>query len=679
MSHSQLSTKEVLPFTQSENSPQALENNKQTADKYLDYYDNLGSFMIKDLDSGVSYDAREEKKIEEINSKYDVITPVAEQGQTKAWNDYWRQIKRMKEDFFDCVQMGDLIGLREILDKQNVPFTVDIKWHDEWTPIHYACNEGHADILQYLISKGADLKAKTSFDYTVLHLGSIRGSHECIKIILENDSSFINEQDKEFNTPLHYACKYGFNKIVELLLNYDVDMTIKNHIGNTPCEELQNFDIYQLISQKAAEKGINSENLIRKDMYNRTFFNNNIMRNSRQDHVSKLLRLTKNFDHNSIIKPSENVKEEKPNQGAAIVEHFKKLAKNQLQFKQVELQQESSSKNSVGPNDFTIVETLGKGAFGQVFLVQKKDDKLFFAMKVLQKERILGKNILKYALTERNVLSVMQHPFIVSLKYAFQTKNKLYLVMDYCPGGDLDNLLFRKGRIPEPIAKIYICEIILALEALHNSNIVFRDLKPSNVVLDKDGHACITDFGLAKQGMQRGDITKSFCGSLAYLPPEMLNKTGHTQSLDWYLLGVLMYELLEGMPPYYSDNKQKLFDNIRNAPLKMPKQASDAAKSLLKGLLSKDPIQRLGSKGAEEVKSHPFFRDVNWEDVYNKKLLPPVPKKPPIQLEGKEDNLIKVTISLEQQKGDNNEPNFVNSWDFNIKNYSLQSPTLPKN
>ncbi|KAL4474754.1 hypothetical protein ABPG74_001450 [Tetrahymena malaccensis] len=610
MSNSEISTKEVLPFIQSENSPLGLENNKQAADQYLDYYDNLGSFMIKDLDSGVSYDAREEKKIEEINSKYDVITPVAEQSQTKAWNDYWRQIKRLKEDFFDCVQMGDLIGLKEILDKQNVPFTADIKWHDEWTPIHYACNEGHADIVQYLITKGADLKAKTSFDYTVLHLGSIRGSHECIKIILENDSSFINEQDKEFNTPLHYACKYGFIKIVELLLNYNVDMTIKNHIGNTPCEELQNFDIYQLISQKAAEKGINSENLIRKDMYNRTFFNNNIMRNSRQDHVSKLLRLTKNFDPHSIIKPSENIKEEKPSQGAAIVEHFKKLAKNQLQFKQVEVQQENQSKNSVGPNDFTIIETLGKGAFGQVFLVQKKDDKLFFAMKVLQKERILGKNILKYALTERNVLSVMQHPFIVSLKYAFQTKNKLYLVMDYCPGGD---------------------------------------------------------------------ITKSFCGSLAYLPPEMLNKTGHTQSLDWYLLGVLMYELLEGMPPYYSDNKQKLFDNIRNAPLKMPKQASDAAKNLLKGLLSKDPIQRLGSKGADEVKNHPFFRDISWEDVYNKKLLPPVPKKPPIQLEGKEDNLIKVTISQEQQKGDNNEPNFVNSWDFNIKNYQAQSPTLPKN
>ncbi len=163
---------------------------------------------------------------------------------------------------------------------------------------------------------------------------------------------------------------------------------------------------------------------------------------------------------------------------------------------------------------------------------------------------------MRYVKTERNVLSTVQHPFIVGLNFAFQTKSKLFLMLDFCPGGDLGKLIQKQGRIKEERARLYLAEIILAIEHLHSRNIIYRDLKPDNIVLDDEGHARLTDLGLAKEGVN--DInsgTKSFCGSNAYLSPEMLKKAGHGKSVDIYLLGVLLYEMLIGKTPYYSENK----------------------------------------------------------------------------------------------------------------------------
>jgi len=168
----------------------------------------------------------------------------------------------------------------------------------------------------------------------------------------------------------------------------------------------------------------------------------------------------------------------------------------------------------------------------------------------------MGNNYIKYAMTERNVLSYTHHPFIVRLNYAFQTKNKLYLILDYCPGGDLGKYLLRTGQLDENVARIYIAEIVLAIQYLHRREIIFRDLKPDNIVVDEDGHCKLTDFGLSKEGIDDNISASSFCGSLAYLAPEMLSRKGHGKSVDWYLLGVLLYEMLVGKTPYYSTNKE---------------------------------------------------------------------------------------------------------------------------
>ena len=237
--------------------------------------------------------------------------------------------------------------------------------------------------------------------------------------------------------------------------------------------------------------------------------------------------------------------------------------------------------------------------------------------------------MVRYAKTERDVLSYMRHPFIVNLNYAFQTKTKLFLILDFCPGGDLGKLISREKRLTEDRSRLYIAEIILALQDLHKRDIIYRDLKPDNVVLDDDGHALLTDFGLSKEGvLEVSKGAKSFCGSIAYLAPEMLRRVGHGKSVDWYLLGVLLYEMLVGSPPYFSGNKDELFHNIINGPLKLPKSISTEAKNLMVSLLNRNPTRRLGSgpDGALEIMKHPFFDSINWDNVHYKRTSPPKPR-----------------------------------------------------
>lgn len=208
--------------------------------------------------------------------------------------------------------------------------------------------------------------------------------------------------------------------------------------------------------------------------------------------------------------------------------------------------------------------------------MKDKRTNLLYAMKVLSKERIMGQNLVRYAKTERDVLSYTRHPFIVNLNFAFQTRSKLFLILDFCPGGDLGKILQRERKFTEDRARIYACEILLALEDLHKRDIIYRDLKPDNVVLEEEGHALLTDFGLSKEGVLEGSKgAKSFCGSVAYLAPEMLKRVGHGKSVDWYLLGVLIYEMVVGCPPYFSPKKEELFHNIQKGVLKIPASLSE--------------------------------------------------------------------------------------------------------
>ena len=226
---------------------------------------------------------------------------------------------------------------------------------------------------------------------------------------------------------------------------------------------------------------------------------------------------------------------------------------------------------------FKIEAILGKGAFGEVYLATLKKNNKKYAMKVLNKWEIMKQNIMKYAQTERNVLCSIKHPFIVGLNYAFQTSEKLYLILDYCPGGNLGELLDEKNNFDEQHGKFYAAEILLALEELHKRDIIYWDLKPDNIVIDEDGHLRLTDFGLSKEDVTDNISAMSFCGSIAYLAPEMIKRKGHGKAVDWYLLGVLIYEMLTGIPPFYSKNRKHMIQNIMYSTIKIPTYLSKEA------------------------------------------------------------------------------------------------------
>lgn len=291
-----------------------------------------------------------------------------------------------------------------------------------------------------------------------------------------------------------------------------------------------------------------------------------------------------------------------------------------------------TKETKVSIEDFDLLKVLGKGSFGKVMMVRKKDSKNVYAMKTLRKAALVKRNQLLHTKTERNILQNIKHPFLTSLTYAFQTPEKLYLVMDFCGGGELFYWLKKDRRFTQTRATLFTAEILLALEALHDHDIIYRDLKPENILLDLEGHIRLTDFGLSKEavtGPGADGGTKTFCGTPEYLAPEILENKGHGKAVDWWSLGTLIYEMLTGLPPFYDQNMQRMYDKILNAPLRFPAYMSPEAKSLLTGLLQRKVEDRLGSGqgDAADLKKHDFFADLDWDKVYAKKIVPEF--KPP--------------------------------------------------
>jgi len=228
-------------------------------------------------------------------------------------------------------------------------------------------------------------------------------------------------------------------------------------------------------------------------------------------------------------------------------------------------------------------------------------------------------------MVERSVLlKGLQHPFLVGLHYSFQTTDALYFVLDYLNGGELFYHLQREGSFHEPRAKFYAAEMASALGYLHSLNIVYRDLKPENVLLDSEGHVKLTDFGLCKEGVAIGGVMQTFCGTPQYSAPEVLQGHTYSPTVDWWSLGCVLFEMLYGLPPFYSRSKAQMYDNILHAPLVLGPGVSRAARSLLKGLLERDCGNRIGRiSDFEELQSHPFFLSINWNELLAKKTLPP--------------------------------------------------------
>ncbi|PON48611.1 Tyrosine-protein kinase [Trema orientale] len=253
---------------------------------------------------------------------------------------------------------------------------------------------------------------------------------------------------------------------------------------------------------------------------------------------------------------------------------------------------------SVGLEDFEVLKVVGQGAFGKVYQVRRSGTSEIYAMKVIRKDKILEKNLAKYVKSERDILAKVNHPFIVQLRYSFQTKYRLYLVLDFINGGHLFFQLYHQGLLREDLARLYTAEIVSAV--------------------------MLTDFGLAKQFDANNMRSNSVCGTLEYMPPEIVQGRSHDKAADWWCVGILLYEMLTGKPPFTGGNRQKIQEKIVKDKIKLPAFLTSEAHSLLKGFLQKDASRRLGNgpNGSADVKKHKWFYTINWTKLEARKIKP---------------------------------------------------------
>lgn len=480
-----------------------------------------------------------------------------------------RDVKKKQIQLFDAAEIGNWHLISTLL-RDNV---VDVNGVgiNQATALHLAARMGHAHIIKELLNRGADHTARNGDSYTSLHLSCQAGHAKCVEELLAAGAD-PNTTDHQGNGAIHMTAEIGSIPIAKLLVASGARIDAPNASGSLPVHLSPIGHPIRVLLGSGAPLAANNGPPPRPRNENRD------VNDTQVAHLA-----------------------------------FKNKYQEDL---------------ALGPRDFEFVKVLGRGAFAKVYLVRGKGSNRenWYALKAYNKQAIVQKNQAQYIHTEKAALQACSdHPYIVTLYYAFQSKDRLFLVMEYCGGGDLLSALTRRKAFTESEAAFYIGEIALALSHLHSKGIVFRDLKPENVVMDLDGHCLLTDFGISKEGIKDHTSANTFCGSPMYLAPEMLSRSGHGFALDWYSVGALCFELLTGLPPFYTNDKKQLFHNILRGHLVIPDYLSPNARDLIQRLLHRDPKQRLGSgpRGDKEIFEHPFFASVDWERMKRRELPPP--------------------------------------------------------
>jgi serine/threonine protein kinase len=272
-------------------------------------------------------------------------------------------------------------------------------------------------------------------------------------------------------------------------------------------------------------------------------------------------------------------------------------------------------------NDYTIIKTIGVGLFGRVRLARNKKTGSYRAIKVLQKQQIIDMQQVDHIYNEYNILKDLDHPFITNLKGFSQDSQHVYLYLEYIPGGDLFTLLRAVEGFPVSLTRFYAAQIVLTFDYLHRKNIIFRDLKPENILINTNGYLKLTDFGFAKKVDGK---TYTICGTPGYMAPEILLSKGHSKSVDWWTLGVLLYEMVVGIDPFTDDDVLTIYQKILKCNVVYPKNMDSKVKSLCKHLLVEDVTKRYGCmiNGVNDIYNHRLFRDLNWKGLVNMELVP---------------------------------------------------------
>ena len=287
--------------------------------------------------------------------------------------------------------------------------------------------------------------------------------------------------------------------------------------------------------------------------------------------------------------------------------------------------------------NFTLVSTLGTGTFGRVFLAKKTQDQSYFALKIQSKSKILKLKQTEHVNFERRLLESISHPFIVSLESTFQSPSYLYMCLEFVVGGELFSHLRRAGRFKQQTAVFYAASIVCAIDYLHSQDVIYRDLKPENLLLDEKGYLKLVDFGLSKQ-LDSSGYAWTLCGTPEYIAPEIILSQGHGTPVDWWALGILVYEMLVGHPPFVSNNPFEIYQKVLLGELYFPIELEKDAEEFIRSLLNLNPAMRLGSSqsGVEDIKNSKFFEGMEWETLVEGGV--PAPIIPYLQSQGDTGN-----------------------------------------
>ncbi|KAL4507014.1 hypothetical protein ABPG72_001807 [Tetrahymena utriculariae] len=559
-------------------------------------------YKIVDLNNNCVYDARDEQDILKLTTINSMKSPCTIKSNKPTWQDFWKNVKKSNIELLDAAEIGNVDKIKYLLDKSKNLYPIDLNYQslDNYTALHFSVTDMHNQIVQLLIDNGCNIEAETTFKRRPLHLCCIIGNIDGLKILIQHKAE-INPLDNNNNTPILLASQNKWHEIVDLLLDNGGDPHIKNNAGVNAVSACNSKNMYDVFKKHNIHQ---TEGFVLQDNYS----NQNQKQNGQNQNEVDQGEEGKVEENNS----EQDQRVSSPDSPEKIRNLINKEGIIEMQKKTVQ--------------DYEYFRILGSGAFGKVILVKDKKNQKYYAMKIISKEKFQQLNLMKYALSEKNAMNKMQHPFIVKLHHAFQTKRKLFLIQQYCSGGSLGRMLKIKQKFDEQTAKKYMCQIILAVEALHDNLIIFRDLKPDNIVLDEEGNAYLVDFGLAKIGVY-DEINKSFLGTPAYLPPEIIAKDGHNRMADWYAVGIVLYELLMGSTPFNQGNvsREVLYERIKQNSIKIPSNISSECQDIIQKLLNKNPKKRLGYKNdGKEIRNHSWFDGVDWDKVIQKKI--PMPK-----------------------------------------------------